>query len=302
MARIRTIKPEFWSSEQLIACSRDARLLFIGLWNFSDDFGVHSASYVRLKAEVFPADDLSVSEMKSLIDELINQRLIFEYEAQGQTFWFITGWKSHQKIDRPNGKYPRPTEESVKKFVDHSSLIRDPFVEHSSNERRIEDERSGFIRRTFVEHSSSIRDSFGIDSTTEGNGREGKGREKDFRTLMSSSPLAELDVDQLSKTKNQADTTNREIRKSAIEILDFLNSKTGRSFRPVDTNLKLIIARLKSGVEVEDCKAVIAKKFREWSGDEKMIQYLRPATLFNATKFEQYVGELIQVEEESNVY
>ena len=54
MSRIRTVKPEFWTSEQIIACSPIARLLFIGLWNFCDDNGVHPASYIRLKAEVFP--------------------------------------------------------------------------------------------------------------------------------------------------------------------------------------------------------------------------------------------------------
>lgn len=34
MARIRTIKPEFWTSEQVMGCAPLARLLFIGLWNF----------------------------------------------------------------------------------------------------------------------------------------------------------------------------------------------------------------------------------------------------------------------------
>ena len=39
MARIRTIKPEFWASEQVMDCKPVTRLLFIGLWNFVDDFG-----------------------------------------------------------------------------------------------------------------------------------------------------------------------------------------------------------------------------------------------------------------------
>ena len=38
---------------------------------------------------------------------------------------------------------------------------------------------------------------------------------------------------------------------------------------------------------------VIAKKVREWGADPKMSTYLRPATLFNATKFAQYQGELV---------
>ena len=48
MARIRSIKPQFWTSEQIADCSSNARLLFIGLWNFCDDCGVHPASPARL--------------------------------------------------------------------------------------------------------------------------------------------------------------------------------------------------------------------------------------------------------------
>lgn len=91
---------------------------------------------------------------------------------------------------------------------------------------------------------------------------------------------------------------NESIKTKAIRVLEFLNQKTGRVYRPVDANLKLITARLHSGATVMDCRQVIAKKTREWKGDPKMAEYLRPATLFNATKFEQYLGELILPEEE----
>jgi len=40
MARIRTIKPEFWTDGDMFKLSRDARLFYIGLWNFCDDNGV----------------------------------------------------------------------------------------------------------------------------------------------------------------------------------------------------------------------------------------------------------------------
>lgn len=91
--------------------------------------------------------------------------------------------------------------------------------------------------------------------------------------------------------------TKNSLKSQAAEILQFLNEKTGRAYRPVDANIKLIIARLKSGVTVMDCRQVVAKKTREWRSDPKMSEYLRPATLFNATKFEQYMGELVLPEE-----
>lgn len=85
---------------------------------------------------------------------------------------------------------------------------------------------------------------------------------------------------------------NGELRLQALEILTFLNEKTGRNYRPVKANIGMIEARLKEGATVEELRAVVAKKCREWTGNETMQIYLRPATLFNSTKFAQYQGEL----------
>lgn len=95
--------------------------------------------------------------------------------------------------------------------------------------------------------------------------------------------------------------SQQSLRTQAVSVLEFLNEKTGRIYRPVDINIKLIIARLASGATVIDCRQVIAKKTREWIGDKKMAEYLRPATLFNATKFEQYLGELVEPEEQEGI-
>jgi len=100
------------------------------------------------------------------------------------------------------------------------------------------------------------------------------------------------DVDSLSD-ENNPEKQSTSLKSQAIEILNFLNEKTGRAYRPRNENLKLIIARLKSGASVMDCRQVIARKTRDWKGNAKMAEYLRPATLFDALKFEQYVGELV---------
>lgn len=81
-------------------------------------------------------------------------------------------------------------------------------------------------------------------------------------------------------------------RREATEVLNFLNVKTGSHYQAVDSNLKLIAARIKEGASVEDCRAVVAMKVREWGSDEKMAEYLRPKTLFNSTNFAQYRGKL----------
>lgn len=85
---------------------------------------------------------------------------------------------------------------------------------------------------------------------------------------------------------------NSESRAKARELLAFLNAKAKRSFEEVPANLDRIEARLKEGAAFDDCKSIIAKKCREWGADEKMAEYLRPATLFNREKFWQYHGQL----------
>lgn len=91
----------------------------------------------------------------------------------------------------------------------------------------------------------------------------------------------------------------RILRAKAVELLAWLNTKTGRNFEPVPANVDPIVARLKEGFAPEIVRQVIAKKCREWGTDEKMADYLRPKTLFNATNFANYAGEIVSVTPET---
>jgi len=81
-------------------------------------------------------------------------------------------------------------------------------------------------------------------------------------------------------------------KQQAEEVIAFLNEKAGRRYKPTQVNLDFILARFKEGYTIEEVRAVVAMKVREWSHDDKMCKYLRPATLFNREKFNQYAGEL----------
>lgn len=117
MSRIRSIKPEFWTSAQLLECSTNARLLFIGTWTFADDAGRHPWSAKQVKAEIFPADAFTEQQMLSWLGELESQGLIVRYANGGKEFFYIDGWR-HQRIDKPQEpKYPDP-------FNEHSKIVR----------------------------------------------------------------------------------------------------------------------------------------------------------------------------------
>jgi uncharacterized phage protein (TIGR02220 family) len=102
-----------------------------------------------------------------------------------------------------------------------------------------------------------------------------------------------------SETETETETENnghvvRNYREESKIVLEFLNEKTSRNFRAVEANLAFIEARLRSGVEVQDCKTLIARKVRDWGTNPTMMPYLRPETLFNKTKFETYLAEVSQ--------
>lgn len=119
MARYRTVKPEFWTSEQVMDCSPITRLMFIGMWNYADDHGRIPLSPKSIKAQVFPSDDITSETIRGMIDELSANGLVISYAVEGKDYLLITGWH-HQKIDKPQKpKYPAP-----------------PLV-HSANDRRM---------------------------------------------------------------------------------------------------------------------------------------------------------------------
>jgi uncharacterized phage protein (TIGR02220 family) len=80
----------------------------------------------------------------------------------------------------------------------------------------------------------------------------------------------------------------------AMFLIDYLNQVTGKRFKPVESNLKLLRARIEEGHSKEDIIAVIDRQNLCWPKGDEMRKYMRPETLFNATKFNQYVGELGQ--------
>lgn len=74
-------------------------------------------------------------------------------------------------------------------------------------------------------------------------------------------------------------------------IIKYLNEKTGKRFRPVASNLKFINARLDEGYTIDDLKYVIDVKVADNKAGRFENLYLRPETLFNATKFQSYVNQ-----------
>ncbi len=106
MARIRTIKPEFFTSDDVCALSPLARLLFIGCWCEADREGRLEWRPRTLKRKYLPEDDCDAD---AICNELVSRGLIVLY---GQGLAYVTGFAKHQVINsrEAQSKLPEPQE------------------------------------------------------------------------------------------------------------------------------------------------------------------------------------------------
>lgn len=128
MARIRTIKPDFWTDEKVVALSPLARLLFIGTWNFVDDYGRAEYSPTRLKMQVLPADS---ADIRPLLAEIIEAGLITIYNIDGKDYFEVRGFSKHQKVDRRGQEKIPPPRRIPPNPPEGSRVIPPPFPPES---------------------------------------------------------------------------------------------------------------------------------------------------------------------------
>lgn len=117
MARIRSIKPEFFTSETIAALSLSARLTFIGLWTYVDDNGVGLDNELLITAAIWPLerDNLeTLARTREDIASLSRARLVSRYQDSRKGYLHVTSWDEHQKVDHPRKpRYPLPSEACV---------------------------------------------------------------------------------------------------------------------------------------------------------------------------------------------
>lgn len=114
MARIRTIKPGFFTSEDVAALSLRARYTWIGLWTQVDDAGRMKANARVIKGALYPLDeDITPADITADLRELKRKGRIELYTVDGTEYLAITGWATHQVINRPTPSTLPPNPDSV---------------------------------------------------------------------------------------------------------------------------------------------------------------------------------------------
>lgn len=125
MARIRTVKPEFWSDEKLAPLPAIDRLVFLGLIGMADDCGRVLDNVKVIDAFIFPNTSETSRDALATLSRI--GRVRRGKSLNGQSVLQIVNWERHQKVDKPNLRSALP--EIVDSQADTD--IRDGFATDS---------------------------------------------------------------------------------------------------------------------------------------------------------------------------
>ncbi|MGE3449745.1 MAG: hypothetical protein AB7H92_19420 [Microbacteriaceae bacterium] len=100
MPRIRSIKPDFFTSEDVSELPLRARLTWIGLWTHCDDQGRAKDNVKRIKAAIWALDDVSLRDVEEDLATLAENGRITRYEVDGGKYLAITNWRRHQYVPK----------------------------------------------------------------------------------------------------------------------------------------------------------------------------------------------------------
>ncbi|MEV1097461.1 hypothetical protein AB0I87_18565 [Streptomyces sp. NPDC049952] len=144
MARIRSIKPEFFTSLTVADLTPEQRLTFIGLWTHADDEGRCVDDARLIKAAIWPLDDRSTADIENDLGALSESSLILRYTLNRKRYMAVRGWAEHQRINRPTAsKLPPPPDGPIPDLTSanepsptpHGELTEDSLAERKGKEQ-----------------------------------------------------------------------------------------------------------------------------------------------------------------------
>jgi hypothetical protein len=112
--RIRSIKPQFWGHP--LPPRFEARLLYMAMWNWADDYGVGEANAKALAGFAFPYDDIDGRQVEELFAEIALSYDCVFYVVDGRPYYCLQSWKKHQSPKNP-GRALNPRPELAERFL-----------------------------------------------------------------------------------------------------------------------------------------------------------------------------------------
>ena len=160
--RIRSIRPEFWSSTEIADLDWHDRLVFIGLWSYVDDNAVGRDIEKLIVSALFPLDDnLTESSLRvhGALKRLETGGQVTRYTVERKPYLHITAFGTHQVINRASkDRYPLPTCANAKTHVPLTEPSLSPQADDALGEG--EKGRRGEVKDLSIAGAIDVFDSF----------------------------------------------------------------------------------------------------------------------------------------------
>jgi len=98
--RIRSVKPDFWDSQDTANASLRTRLLYIAMWNWADDYGIGDGHPGRIITFAFPNDDIAAADYPRLLADVSDAFGVVFFEHLGRPYFIIPAWDKHQRTEK----------------------------------------------------------------------------------------------------------------------------------------------------------------------------------------------------------
>lgn len=129
MPRIRSTKPEFWKSRAVKRLPDRQKLVWMGLWNYVDDYGRILDEPGLIAGDLW-AMGLSEKQMGEALAGLHDRGRIVRYAVDGEGYIQVTGW-DHQKISHPTDSNIPPVPIEI-----DSGTVQDSFAQEGRGGER----------------------------------------------------------------------------------------------------------------------------------------------------------------------
>jgi hypothetical protein len=177
MARIRTVKPEFFKHYDLFKAEKETklplRLAFQGLWLCADKEGRFKFNPTHLKLDILPYDEV---DFRVILAALEAYGFIFKYDVSGKRYGLIPTLKDHQRFSGTEAKAVSTLPEPPKDLKSGISMeeLRNLWGSAMELPRNYHEESFDFE----LYEQKELPSNFQGTSEERRKGKEGKGKEE----------------------------------------------------------------------------------------------------------------------------
>lgn len=242
MARIRSIKPEFCSSKDTSALSRDSRLFFLQLLTEADDEGRMLWRPKKLAGALYPEDDdVTPGMLTAWATQCAARRMVTVYEIDGDEYLQVTNWTKHQKISHPSkSRLPAPNHPNARVIL---GALADLFATSPESIRN----SSGEIPEKSGKAREELRSDLGTGNREQGD-KSSLRSDSSTPPALTLAPVAPADLKQhkaerLAQVTDDAIASFNALLGRPVGLLPAVNPAVGKTRRRQQVGRCLRVAR-----------------------------------------------------------